>query len=163
MRLLDQGFRLAAGDAGQRDVEGDLKAKAALGARPEPDGGHDLGILRHRGPASRGQQLHGAEKAGCVAGGKKLLGINPIALASELLRPGELYLEPAVGRPRIAVAAADRNGACGVESVHRHEPLLPAALVFGSCVRCSSPAARATRRRSGHRQMEAPARWRRQR
>jgi hypothetical protein len=44
-----------------------------------------------------------------------------IAFASEFLWPGEFYLEPAVGRPRIAVAAADGNGACCVDNVHRHD------------------------------------------
>src|SRR5262249_35914248 len=97
------------------------KAKAALRARPKPDGGHHLGIRRDLGPALRSQQLHGAEKAGRVAGSEKLLGINPITLASEFLRPGDFYLEPAVGRPRIAVAAADSDGARGVDNVHRHE------------------------------------------
>src|SRR5260370_18724843 len=80
MGPLDQRFRLAPGDAGQRDVEGDLKAKAALRARPEPDSGHHLGISRNLGPAVRGQQLHGAEKAGRVAGGEKLLGIIPVTM-----------------------------------------------------------------------------------
>src|SRR5260370_12070728 len=101
MRLLDQRFRLTPGNAGQRDVEGDLKAKAALRARPEPDSGHHLGIRRDLGRALRGQQLHGAEKAGRVAGSEKLLGIIAIILASEFLRPAELSLEPAVRPPPI--------------------------------------------------------------
>src|SRR5258708_9375710 len=120
MRLLDQRFRLTPGNAGQRDVEGDLKAKAALSARPESDRGHPLRICRDLGRALRGQQLHGAEKAGRVAGSEKLLGIIAIILASEFLRPGEFYLEPAVRRPRIAFAAADSDGACCVDNVHRH-------------------------------------------
>src|SRR5258707_4711511 len=120
MRLLDQRFRLTPGNAGQRDVEGDLKAKAALSARPESDRGHHLRICRDLGRALRGQQMHGAEKASRVAGSEKLLGIIAIIPASEFLRPGEFYLEPAVRRPRIAVAAADSDGACCVDDVHRH-------------------------------------------
>src|SRR5260370_5897042 len=121
MRLLDQRFSLARGDPGQRDIEGDLKAKAALSARPEPDSGHHLGIRRDFGPALRGQQLHGAEKTSRVAGSEKLLRIIAITLACEFFRPGELYLESAVGRPRIAVAAADSDGGCCVDNVHRHD------------------------------------------
>jgi hypothetical protein len=36
MRLLDQRLRLAAGDAGQRDVEGGLKAEAPSERSPNP-------------------------------------------------------------------------------------------------------------------------------
>src|SRR5258708_18992255 len=105
MRLLDQSFRLVPGDPGQRDVEGDLKAKAALRARPEPDGGHHLGIRRDLGPALRGQQMHGAEKASRVAGSEKLLGIIAIIPASYILRPAGVYLEPPF-RPLCSAVAA---------------------------------------------------------
>jgi hypothetical protein len=103
MRLLDQRFRLGPGEAGRRNVEGDFETKAALRARPEPNSGHHLSILRNRGPALRGQEPHRAEKASCVAGGQELLGIIPITLASKFCWSGELYFELAVDRPRTTV------------------------------------------------------------
>lgn len=47
MRLGDKRFRVGAGKARQGDIECDVEAKTALGARADADGGGDRGVGRH--------------------------------------------------------------------------------------------------------------------
>src|ERR1700675_4025146 len=62
--FLDQGFRIGAGKAGQRDGEVDVEAKAAGRARADADRRGYRGVRRYLGAALRGDEFHRADEAG---------------------------------------------------------------------------------------------------
>src|SRR6202008_767192 len=104
--------------ARQGDIERDVEAKTAFGARADADRGGHRGVGRHLRAALRGHELHRADEAGGIAGREPLLRVVAgAAPAAEFLWRSELDVERAVEGCSVAVAAAGGLGLGLVENI----------------------------------------------
>jgi hypothetical protein len=121
VRFGDERLGLGSVDAGQGNLQRDLEAETALGARPDTYSRGHGGVRWDLRPALRSNELHCADEAGCIAGGEELFGIRTGSTrAAEFLRLAELDVEGPVEGSGMPVTAA--CGACGsaIENVHGH-------------------------------------------
>src|SRR5690606_7919018 len=114
-----EGFGIEAGGVGRkRHLEPEALAIVALS---EADIGRDGCFSRKFYPRLSGGKAHGAQKAGGIAGGEKLLGIGALAARSaHFPRRGEVHIDLAVIGFRVSVLAATAAGGCvsGVKNFH---------------------------------------------
>src|SRR5690606_39068496 len=116
---LDDVVGLGLVHAGDVDLERGLNPEAfAIRAVAEADFGGDLGVFGEGVAALAGGALHGAEEAGGIADGEKLLGIGAAcAIAAHFLGRGQGDVEYAVIGGPMANAATGGGGAGGVHDL----------------------------------------------
>src|SRR5690606_1569287 len=81
--LVDEGFSLGVVEAGNSALEFDrdvVTLAAFVGVFAKGHGRVDAGVIRHGDFFAAGNRLYGAEEAGGVAGGEKLLRIGAWAI-----------------------------------------------------------------------------------
>lgn len=107
--------------AGDGGLDSDLKAETAIATGADANGGLYMGIGWDVDFFLTSNELHSTEEASCVASGKKLLWVVPLAIAAHLFGDAKLDVEALIGCFGRAITATGSAGCGFVNDINGHQ------------------------------------------